>query len=318
MGLLRLISKKRASRRKAGASTASANSPESRPSQTAHPQDGSAVADDPRAEGPLSGVPVGFNQSEFSFETGTADEQPAPPPNVPRFREEDAEGLGTAGNDHQFRVPVPREVAQAKGHEQRRPPPLSFRIARTESGTSTSCPSSRGSMGTIEGVFSRNSGQLRAEAPRTNNRKAFKDLLDAQSEIKPTDFKARVAASGARDYGEDVADRNLGQNGFDLSSEHVRAFYAQARRAESQQAGHLAGTKKLDPYKAGVRRITPCTSQPSLSRNASGSASSSNSSFSRKQDAAHRHRSASTDMALPSGKRTRAWALASLLCGRTP
>lgn len=36
-----------------------------------------------------------------------------------------------------------------------------------------------------------------------------KDILDAQDEIRPTDFRSRVQAAGARDYGEDVADRNI-------------------------------------------------------------------------------------------------------------
>ncbi|KAI0159109.1 hypothetical protein BJ166DRAFT_323073 [Pestalotiopsis sp. NC0098] len=35
------------------------------------------------------------------------------------------------------------------------------------------------------------------------------DLLDAQAGINPTNFRQRVQANGARDYGEDVADRNL-------------------------------------------------------------------------------------------------------------
>ncbi|KAL7811344.1 hypothetical protein V8C26DRAFT_408817 [Trichoderma gracile] len=38
---------------------------------------------------------------------------------------------------------------------------------------------------------------------------AFVDILDAQGELKPYDFKSRVQASGSRDYGEDVADRNI-------------------------------------------------------------------------------------------------------------
>ncbi|KAL6856751.1 hypothetical protein J3F83DRAFT_377269 [Trichoderma novae-zelandiae] len=38
---------------------------------------------------------------------------------------------------------------------------------------------------------------------------AFIDVLDAQGELKPYDFRSRVQASGSRDYGEDVADRNI-------------------------------------------------------------------------------------------------------------
>lgn len=53
------------------------------------------------------------------------------------------------------------------------------------------------------------------------------DLLDAISTFKPADFRGRVQASGSRDYGEDVAERNLGQNGVDLQSDAVKRFYAE-------------------------------------------------------------------------------------------
>lgn len=39
------------------------------------------------------------------------------------------------------------------------------------------------------------------------------DILDAQWKIRPADFHSRVAAAGVRDYGEDVADRNIALNG---------------------------------------------------------------------------------------------------------
>ncbi|VUC24409.1 unnamed protein product [Clonostachys rosea] len=52
------------------------------------------------------------------------------------------------------------------------------------------------------------------------------DILDAQGALKPSDFRTRVKAAGARDYGEDVAERNLGVNGVDLTSPAVQAFYA--------------------------------------------------------------------------------------------
>lgn len=81
--------------------------------------------------------------------------------------------------------------------------------------------SSAGSIRTVTG-HSRTSSLLSETGSR------FKDLLDAQSEIKPADFKSRVRASGARDYGEDVADRNIGENGIELQSPAVQAFYAQA------------------------------------------------------------------------------------------
>lgn len=35
------------------------------------------------------------------------------------------------------------------------------------------------------------------------------DILDAHGEIRPCDFKSRVEATGTKDYGEDVAERNM-------------------------------------------------------------------------------------------------------------
>jgi len=77
--------------------------------------------------------------------------------------------------------------------------------------------------------------------------RGFIDILDAQSEIRPSDFRSRVRASGARDYGEDVAERNLGENGIDLSSPSVQEFYllnkgavpaAPSLKAMGNSAGH--------------------------------------------------------------------------------
>lgn len=56
------------------------------------------------------------------------------------------------------------------------------------------------------------------------------DLLDAHGQLGPSDFKARVQASGSRDYGEDVAERNIGQNGLILNSPAVQKFYAEQPR----------------------------------------------------------------------------------------
>ncbi|KAJ4300384.1 hypothetical protein N0V88_003058 [Collariella sp. IMI 366227] len=107
-------------------------------------------------------------------------------------------------------------------------------------------------------------GHSRSNSARSDASKAFKDILDAQSEIKPADFRARVKAAGVRDYGEDVAERNLAQNGLDLESPHVQAYYAPSR----DQFGSKA-RPKLDPYKAGVRRRpTRSTSQYTFPRHA--------------------------------------------------
>ncbi|KAI0132077.1 hypothetical protein BJ170DRAFT_229793 [Xylariales sp. AK1849] len=61
---------------------------------------------------------------------------------------------------------------------------------------------------------------------QSNGSRRFVDLLDAQSSLHATDFHHRLQAAGARSYGEDVADRNIGENGIDLDSSEARAFYS--------------------------------------------------------------------------------------------
>ncbi|SCN85416.1 uncharacterized protein FFB20_07438 [Fusarium fujikuroi] len=58
-----------------------------------------------------------------------------------------------------------------------------------------------------------------------DKRNSFIDILDAQGEFRPSNFRSRVAASGAREYGEDVAERNIGENGVNLNSAAAQAFY---------------------------------------------------------------------------------------------
>ncbi|RFU77079.1 hypothetical protein TARUN_5163 [Trichoderma arundinaceum] len=58
--------------------------------------------------------------------------------------------------------------------------------------------------------------------PQRRRSSAFVDILDAQGEFKPYDFRSRIQASGTRDYGEDVADRNMVES---LPSPRTRAFH---------------------------------------------------------------------------------------------
>ena len=69
---------------------------------------------------------------------------------------------------------------------------------------------------------------------KSDPRKGFKDILDAQSEFRPADFKSRVKAAGARDYGEDVADRNIDVNGASSNKpKHMSFSYSH------QSGGHF-------------------------------------------------------------------------------
>lgn len=60
----------------------------------------------------------------------------------------------------------------------------------------------------------------------------FIDILDAQSEFKPTNFHSRVKAAGVREYGEDVAERNLIENGLDLQYFPSSHFYQSTKEID--------------------------------------------------------------------------------------
>ena len=97
---------------------------------------------------------------------------------------------------------------------------------------------------------------------RSDLSKGFVDLLDAQSEINPTDFRSRVKAAGARDYGEDVAERNIGQNGVDLQSSHVQAFYAGDAQGPAQGLTEEPPRTPIETSRAGPRRLNGAKSGP--------------------------------------------------------
>ncbi|KAG5979069.1 hypothetical protein E4U55_005608 [Claviceps digitariae] len=65
------------------------------------------------------------------------------------------------------------------------------------------------------------------------------DILDAHGGIRPYDFRSRVQATGVRDYGEDVAERNMGENGVDVRSAAAREFY-QRKASRSIQSLSMA------------------------------------------------------------------------------
>ncbi|KAI9152200.1 hypothetical protein HJFPF1_09427 [Paramyrothecium foliicola] len=52
----------------------------------------------------------------------------------------------------------------------------------------------------------------------------YVDILDAQSDLKPSNFRARLLATGARDYGEDVAERNMGTSVLPSTATTPRAI----------------------------------------------------------------------------------------------
>ncbi|KAK4671035.1 hypothetical protein QC764_605920 [Podospora pseudoanserina] len=148
----------------------------------------------------------------------------APAPGVPRYRDPTTDRPNTAPNGQPTLQHVSSGTRLRKAAK--KGPPISFKMLRSVGSTISggSRPGSKGSeyetKSTLRGTVSHSrSSSMRSESGR------FRDILDAHSELKPPDFRARVKAAGAKDYGEDVAERNMGENGFDLESEHVKAFY---------------------------------------------------------------------------------------------
>lgn len=101
-----------------------------------------------------------------------------------------------------------------------RKPPVSFRK-----------PSSLASIPYANSAFGADdrsdAGSLISARGRTNSIKStssgrHRDLLDVLEEIRPSEFRTRVLATGARDYGEDVADRNIRQSLMTTSTPNLK------------------------------------------------------------------------------------------------
>ncbi|ROW09705.1 hypothetical protein VMCG_02456 [Cytospora schulzeri] len=117
---------------------------------------------------------------------------------------------GTAASNHS----ATQDWFQSPARPRREPrrPPISFKKPSSSASLSTAYSSSaqvddRGNEDGLAGIRGRNSSISSVGSTR------FKDVLDAQEAIRPTDFRSRLQATGARDYGEDVADRNMVQIG---------------------------------------------------------------------------------------------------------
>ncbi|KAK0643579.1 hypothetical protein B0T16DRAFT_185688 [Cercophora newfieldiana] len=168
-------------------------------------------------------------------------DSPAPAPAVSLFREEESvERPSTAPNGDSAPTVWANSTSRLRKNPLRGAPPVSFRLLRPTTANPGGRPVSlTGSTDSIAQVAQTVIGHSRSNSVsnsmRSDDRKGFKDLLDAQSEIRPADFRSRVKASGARDYGEDVADRNIGENGFNLESSPVQAFYAHVPKLPGQQ-----------------------------------------------------------------------------------
>ncbi|AEO66917.1 uncharacterized protein THITE_2115474 [Thermothielavioides terrestris NRRL 8126] len=191
-----------------------------------------------------------FTQSQLPLDSASENELPAAAPGVPRYREESVERPSTAPHGHPSSASFPAVGPRLKGSGPRRPPPLSFRTPRSETATAGSRPGSRGSISSLTGVLHRARGQSRSSSIRSGVGKAFKDILDAQSEIYPTDFRERIKASGAREYGEDVAERNMATNHSKPRPAHVQPSYGQSQEVTSRDT--------TEPFPAVNSKLGTC------------------------------------------------------------
>lgn len=157
----------------------------------------------------------GLNHSQ-SLGLLAPDAGAAPAPAVPLFRSYSVERPSTAPNGHLSTAAIRLKKTSARSHDSPRQSRRQSLIAESLSGSSA--------------FFKPEQEQpsfQRVNSLSSATGSGYKDILDAQSEFKPLDFKTRVKATGARDYGEDVADRNMRENGCDLDSPQIQSFYAQ-------------------------------------------------------------------------------------------
>ncbi|KAK1778590.1 hypothetical protein QBC45DRAFT_160190 [Copromyces sp. CBS 386.78] len=233
MGFLRVFSKKPGNKRKVDVSPKSLDY-ESMVAGTP-PVLGTKPA---RGNGPLviKILPRDVSQAQIAVRTEGSmnDRLPMPSPSIPGFRAEDIARPSSAPNG--FRTPsrslgAGGSLRAAPGAKSplRKPPPLSFRMARPETSPLARSVSQSGIDAKVltqpqvaPSVHSRSNSIV------SNTGSRYRDIIEAHSEIKPINFKIRMKATGTRDYGEDVAERNLGENGHNLDSPSVRAFYARS------------------------------------------------------------------------------------------
>lgn len=134
-----------------------------------------------------------------------------------------------------------------------RKPPVSFRkpsslLSTQSSGTTETQHTSQLGENESEAI-SFTEGRERAESMSSLARRLSKDLLDAVDEFRPLDFRSRVQAAGARDYGEDVADRNLRSAtvlSTTVSSPNLYSHFSSGRSHSSQSASLNSRTKSIN------------------------------------------------------------------------
>ncbi|KAI1335865.1 hypothetical protein F5Y15DRAFT_419545 [Xylariaceae sp. FL0016] len=155
----------------------------------------------------------------------------APPPLVPRLRSgsihSDTFSRPSTARSHQ-RIEGPSRSRATSGVPDQAPklnlppaPKKKYGPYRLPPKVSSTEPSDTGKpgLGVASPAFTRtNASTPSVRSGDSGPTRAYVDLLDAHSLIRPADFYTRVKAAGGRNYGEDVADRNILDSGSDVHS----------------------------------------------------------------------------------------------------
>ncbi|KAF3061254.1 hypothetical protein GL218_04206 [Daldinia childiae] len=159
-----------------------------------------------------------FQISHPHLRDGHFNDNSAPPPIVPRLLDrpntaptQSPEGLSRPKSQ----VGTPVKSLREQPKKRHGPYKLPSKIPTERNESIYSVPSPTFTRGRNSSIFSGDSESTRG----------FVDLLEAHSFIKPSDFYGRVKATGTKDYDEDVADRNISENGSSLNSPQAKEFY---------------------------------------------------------------------------------------------
>ncbi|KAK8051884.1 hypothetical protein PG993_003269 [Apiospora rasikravindrae] len=189
----------------------------------------------------------------------------SPAPIVPRFRGEDCERPRTAPSQESrgrldsfkgFSGSFRNEASAGTLESSAKGPPYRLPSKSPEEGVPKppyGLPSTQHVFSKPPPVFHERSASIRSGD--SGMTRGFVDLLDAQSTISPINFHQRLQAAGGKIYGEDVADRNIRENGFNLDLPAIRAFYEQpSREAPLPPSGNTSRSDASADLKSRARK----------------------------------------------------------------
>ncbi|KAI5925289.1 hypothetical protein F4810DRAFT_708675 [Camillea tinctor] len=168
-------------------------------------------------------------RSAASYSYEEEDETSAPPPLVPRLHSSSTGRPRTASTEQGgSEMGRPRIVSSIVPSQSR----LSLRQTSKSRYGSFILPIKTARNDATDSLYSVPSPAFARTSLRSSHgsestsAKGFVDLLDAQSLIRPSDFHGRVQATGAKNYGEDVADRNMMESAPEPVMSKTRELFA--------------------------------------------------------------------------------------------